>query len=61
MSVYLVQKLRARHYALDREIEDELKTPLPDPSRIAQAKREKLLVKDRIVRVMREEEFVRAY
>jgi hypothetical protein len=61
MSVYLVQKLRARHRALEREIEDELNTPLPDPLRVAEAKREKLHVKDRIVKVLREEEFARTY
>lgn len=61
MSVYLVQKLRARHWQLEREIEDELKNPLPDPLRIAEAKREKLNVKDRIVKVLREEEFARPY
>ena len=61
MSVYLVQKLRARHHSLEREIQEELQKPLPDPLRIAEVKREKLLVKDRIVRVMREEEFAPAY
>lgn len=61
MSVYLVQKLRARHHQLEREIEDELRTPLPNPLRIAEAKREKLNVKDRIVKVLREEEFARPF
>jgi hypothetical protein len=60
MSVYFVQKLQARHRALEREIEEELQSPLPDAIRIAEAKREKLHVKDRIVRVLREEEFARA-
>lgn len=61
MSVYLVQKLRARHHQLEREIEGELSNPLPDPMLIAEAKREKLLVKDRIVKALREEEFARPY
>lgn len=60
MSVYFVQKLRAKHHALEREIEEELKNPLPDPIRLAEAKREKLLVKDRIVKAMREEGFAHA-
>jgi hypothetical protein len=61
MSVYLVQKLRARHHQLEREIDGELKNPLPDPYFIAEAKREKLMVKDRIVKAMREEQFAQAH
>lgn len=43
--------LNARHAALDASLSDEIRRPLPDPARLARLKREKLKVKEAIVRI----------
>jgi hypothetical protein len=53
MTDYLVLRLRARHAALERDIERELATPLPDGIRIQEMKKEKLYVRDRLRSILR--------
>ncbi|HAH09253.1 MAG TPA: hypothetical protein DCL54_01650 [Alphaproteobacteria bacterium] len=60
MSPRYIEKLRHHHAELDRQIDKELHQPLPDSSWIKEAKRQKLLIKDKIVALMREEQFARA-
>ena len=47
-------ELRARHAALEREVDDESSRPLPDQTRLTALKREKLKIKDEIARVTRD-------
>lgn len=56
MTDYLVLRLRARHAALERDIERELATPLPDGIRIQEMKKEKLYVRDRLRSILRADE-----
>lgn len=44
--------LAARHAELEQQIEMEMKRPMPDGSRIAELKKEKLLLKDEMQRAM---------
>ncbi len=46
-----LDSLNARHAALDASVAAELRRPLPDSSRLARLKREKLKVKEAIVRL----------
>ncbi len=48
-----VESLRSKHAYLEQEIDDELHRPLPDQSVLTRLKREKLRIKDEIVRVGR--------
>lgn len=55
MNEHMLLRLRARHAALEQEIDRELATPLPDSIRIKEMKKEKLHVRDRLHRVWRDE------
>ena len=44
-----VEALRARHAALEQQIDEENQRPHPDDSLVSQLKREKLRIKDEIV------------
>jgi hypothetical protein len=55
-----VDMMRERHAELERKIAEQLKSPVPDMVAIGEAKREKLALKDKIVRFRHEEQFVRA-
>lgn len=46
-----VAELERRHQALDKELKSELAHPATDPTRIADIKRRKLLLKDEITRL----------
>lgn len=46
-----LESLSARHAALDASVAAELQRPLPDSTRIARLKREKLKVKEQISRL----------
>lgn len=46
-----VESLRSKHAYLERQIDDELHRPLPDQSTLSRLKREKLRLKDEIVRM----------
>ncbi|WP_448664891.1 YdcH family protein [Sphingomonas sp. CJ20] len=48
----LLKRLIAAHRALDREIRKEVTRRLPDRERLAQLKKERLAVKDRLFRHM---------
>jgi len=48
-----VETLRARHAMLEAELEEETRRPMPDTSHIAQLKREKLRLKDEMMRLTR--------
>ena len=43
-----LSQLNTKHAELDREIEGEMRSPLPDQIRLTQLKRQKLLLKDRM-------------
>lgn len=60
MTDYLLLRLRARHAALEQEIDHELAAPLPDAVRITEMKKEKLRVRDRIHGLLRSESGVEA-
>ncbi len=45
-----LQELEARHAALETEIDEELRRPLPDQTRLTGLKREKLRIKEEIAR-----------
>jgi hypothetical protein len=46
-----IEALRAKHAALERKLEDTLHRPLPDYDEISRLKREKLKLKDEMVRL----------
>ena len=43
-----LSQLSTKHAELDRQIESEMRSPLPDSMRLSQLKRQKLHIKDRI-------------
>ncbi len=47
----LLDSLRAKHRHLEALIEEELRRPLPDRIRLGRLKKERLRVKERIVRL----------
>ena len=49
-----VESLRSKHAHLEQEIDEELHRPLPDQSVLTRLKREKLRIKDEIVRLGRD-------
>jgi hypothetical protein len=53
-----VESLRSKHAYLERQIDDEMHRPLPDQSVLSRLKREKLRLKDEMVRVNGSEEHV---
>lgn len=56
MTDYLVLRLRARHASLEDEIQRELSAPLPDGVRIAELKKEKLQVRDKLHWILRHDD-----
>ncbi len=48
-----VESLRSKHAHLEQQIDDELHRPLPDQSVLTRLKREKLRIKDEMVRLGR--------
>lgn len=46
-----VEELSGKHRALDRQIQEEIAKPASDDLRIAELKRQKLLLKDRMERL----------
>jgi len=46
-----LEALKAKHARLDQAIDDEVHRPLPDTQQIHLLKREKLKIKDEIVRL----------
>lgn len=46
-----VESLRSKHAHLERQIDDEMHRPLPDQSILSRLKREKLRIKDEMVRL----------
>ncbi len=46
-----VDTLKAKHAHLEREIEEEFNRPLPDSAHLSELKREKLRIKEEIVRL----------
>ena len=46
-----VEALRSKHQALDSQLHSESKRPFPDSATIIRLKREKLRIKDEIVRL----------
>ena len=46
-----IDSLRAKHAALEREIDEEVHRPLPDDLRLSELKREKLRIKDQIAQL----------
>jgi len=47
----MIGALQSRHAGLERDIEAELRRPLPDTEKIARMKREKLRIKDELMTV----------
>ena len=47
----VIEKLKADHAGLEKEIEDELTRPYPDDQLIADLKRQKLRIKDQLLRL----------
>lgn len=43
--------LRSKHESLDLELKMETRRPLPDPALVAKLKREKLRLKDEMMRI----------
>ncbi len=43
-----LDSLRVKHATLEREIEEEVHRPMPDELHLAELKREKLRIKDRL-------------
>lgn len=41
-----LETLSAKHSTLDKEIQEEMRSPIPDTMRISELKRQKLLIKD---------------
>ena len=48
-----IEALKKKHAALDHELDDQNARPLPDASMINDLKRQKLAIKDEIVRLTR--------
>ena len=46
-----IDELSGKHRALDRQIQEEIAHPSSDPLKIAELKRQKLLLKDRMARL----------
>jgi hypothetical protein len=46
-----IETLRKRHSEIDQVLQDEQQRPLPDIIRVHQFKREKLLIKDEILKL----------
>ncbi|MEZ5648488.1 MAG: DUF465 domain-containing protein [Alphaproteobacteria bacterium] len=46
-----IEALRAKHAELDRQIDQENQRPIPDPTTLHSLKKEKLKLKDEIVRL----------
>jgi hypothetical protein len=46
-----VEELSGKHRALDRQIQEEIAKPSADSLRIAELKRQKLVLKDRMARL----------
>lgn len=46
-----VEALKAKHARLEQEIDEELHRPLPDTGHVTQLKREKLRIKEEIIRL----------
>lgn len=46
-----IDSLRAKHAALDRELEDQIRRPLPSMDEVSRLKRMKLRVKDELYRL----------
>ena len=44
-----VETLRAKHAALEREIDQEMHRPLPNEARLTELKRRKLRLKDELI------------
>lgn len=47
-----IEALRSRHAALEDQLREEHRRPSPDPSAVAKLKREKLKLKDEMVRLV---------
>jgi hypothetical protein len=48
-----IESLKAKHARLETEIDEEVHRPLPDGIHITELKREKLRIKEEIVRISR--------
>ncbi len=48
-----IDTLREKHASLQQLLDDETRRPLPDQAMVAQLKREKLKIKDRIAEIER--------
>jgi hypothetical protein len=46
-----IEELSGKHRALDKQIQEEITKPSSDDTRIAELKRQKLLLKDRMTRL----------
>jgi hypothetical protein len=46
-----IEKLKADHAGLEQEIDDELSRPYPDDQHIADLKRQKLRIKDELLKL----------
>ena len=46
-----IEKLKADHAGLEQEIEDELSRPYPDDQHLADLKRQKLRIKDELLKI----------
>ena len=46
-----LESLNARHGKLDAQIQDEMRSPVPDNIRVAQLKKQKLQIKDTIAQM----------
>jgi hypothetical protein len=51
-----MDSLKARHAAVDAQIQDEVQRPLPNSDEITRLKREKLRIKDELYRLSHEHE-----
>jgi hypothetical protein len=47
-----VQSLRSKHQHLERQIDDEMHRPMPDQSTLSRLKKEKLLIKEQLERIV---------
>jgi hypothetical protein len=48
-----IESLKAKHSRLEHEIDEEVHRPLPDAIHVTELKREKLRIKDEILRMSR--------
>lgn len=53
MTDYLVLRLRARHATLEDDIASEQRAPMPDAVRLAELKKEKLQIRDKLHWILR--------